>query len=129
ERQFAGRRVVRRRDRIEPWLQRLQRLDKGLRMRPYAGEFLQRRHHIERGRIAIRVLAGRQRPRLLALLPTGQEGEQFEQRVGRRRQRDVLDQALAQRLVLHLRGVGSAEQRDDLVHETEIVLGENAEGI
>ena len=129
QRQFSGRRIVRRRDRIEPRLQRLQRLDKGLGMRAHAGEFLQHRHHVERRRIAVGILALRQRPRLLALRAAGDEGDQFEQRVRRRRQRDVVDQDLAQRLAVHFGGVRGAEQRDDLVDQAEIVAGENAEGI
>ena len=129
QRQFSRRRIVRRRDRIEPRLQRLQRLDKGFGMRAHAGEFLQHRHHVERRRVAIGILALRQRPRLLALRAAGDEGDQFEQRVRRRRQRDVVDQDLAQRLAVDLGGVRGAEQRDDLVDMAEIVAGENAEGI
>ena len=129
QRQFSGRRVVRRRDRIEPRLQRLERLDKGLGVRAHAGEFLQHRHHVERRRVAVGVLALRQRPRLLAGGAAGDEGDQFEQRVRRRRQRDVVDQDLAQRLAVHLGGVGGAEQRDDLVHQPDIVARENAEGV
>src|SRR6478736_5988580 len=57
---------MRRRDRIKSRLQRLERLDKGLGVRTHAGEFLQHRHHVERRRIAVGILALRQRPRLLA---------------------------------------------------------------
>ena len=120
---------MRRRDRIEPRLQRLERLDKGFGVRAHAGEFLQHRHHVECCRVTIGVLALRQRPRLLAGGPAGDEGDQLEQRVRRRRQRDIIDQGLAQRLAVDLGGVGGAEQRDDLVHQANIVARENAEGI
>ena len=44
-----------------------------------AGEFLQHRHHVERRGIAIGIFALRQRPRLFAIRPAGDERDQFEQ--------------------------------------------------
>ena len=94
-----------------------------------SGEFLQRRHHVERRRVAVGILALRQRPRLLALRAAGEIGDQFEQRIRRGRQRDVVDQHLAQRLAAHLGGMGGAEHGDDLIDKAEIVAGKNAEGV
>ncbi len=99
------------------------------RMRPHGGEFLQRRHHVERGGIAVGILALRQCARLLALRAAADEGDEFEQGIRRGRQRHVVGQHLAQRLAPHLGQVRRAEQRDDLVDMAEIVAGENAEGI
>ncbi len=98
-------------------------------MRPRAGKLLERRHDVERGGVAIGILALRQRPRLLALRAAGDEGDQLEQRVGRRRQRDVVDQHLAQRLAVDLGGVGGAEQRDDLIDEADLVAREHAKAV
>ncbi len=98
-------------------------------MRTHLRKFLQRRHHVQRRCVAIGVLALRQRPRLLALGAAGQIGEQLEQAVRCGRQRHVVDQHLAQRLAAHRSGVRGAKQRDDLVDEAEIILGEDAEGI
>ena len=127
QRQLARRRVVRRRDRVEPWLQRLQRLDEGFGMRTHAGEFLQRRHHVERSGIAIGIFALRQRPRLLALRAAGDERNQFEQRsrapAPAKRRRAAPRAASCP----DFRGVGGAEQRDDLIDMAEIVAGEDAE--
>ena len=63
---------------------RLERLDKGPAVRTDAAEFLQHGHHIDGGRVAIGILALRQRPRLFALRAAGDEGNQFEQRIRRR---------------------------------------------
>ena len=98
-------------------------------MRTYIGEFLQHRHHVERRGIAVGILALRQCARLLALRAAGEIGDQFEQRIRRGRQRDIVEQHLAQRLAAHLRGVRGAEHGDDLVDQAELVAGENAEGI
>ena len=98
-------------------------------MRTDARKLLQHRHHVERRGIAIGILALRQRAGLLAQRAAGEIGDQFEQRVRRRRQRDVVEQHLAQRLAPHLGRMRGAEQRDDLVHQAEIVAGEDAEGI
>ena len=86
ERNLARRRVGRRRDRIEPRLQRLERLDESLRVRAARREFFQRREHVERRRIAVRILAGRQRLGLLPPLAAGDVGQQLKQRVRRGRQ-------------------------------------------
>ena len=61
------------------------------------GEFLQGRQHVERGGIAVRILAGRKRLCLLAPVAAGQIGNELEQHVGRRRQRNAVGQHLAQR--------------------------------
>lgn len=98
-------------------------------MRPRARKLLERRHDIERGGVTIGILALCQRPRLLALRAAGDEGDQLEQRVGRRRQRDVVDQHFAQRLAVDLGGVGGAEQRDDLIDEADLVACEHAKTI
>lgn len=102
-------------------------LDKGLGMRTDARK-LQHCHHVERGRIAIGILALRQRARFLAQRASGQVGDQFEQRIRRRGQRDIVAQNLAQGLAPHLRRMRCAEQRDDLVDQADIVAGEYAEG-
>src|SRR5665213_1187591 len=115
QRQLAGRCVVRRRYRIEPWLQRLQRFDKRFRVWPHAGEFLQRRHHVERRGVAIRVFALRQSTRLLALGAAGDKRQQLEQRVRRRRQRYVRYQDVAQGLAVDLGRMRGAQQCDDLI--------------
>ena len=80
-----GSTLRRRRDRIEPRLQRIERLDEGLRIGTHAGEFLDRRQHVERGGVAVRILAGGERLGLLPALAAGDVGEQLEQHVGRRR--------------------------------------------
>ena len=98
-------------------------------MRTYIGEFLQDRHDVKRCGIAVGILALRQRPCLLALRAAGEIGDQFEQRIGRRRQRDVVKQDLAQRPAAHLSGMGGAQHGDDLVNQPEVVAGENAEGV
>jgi hypothetical protein len=97
-------------------------------MRTHPGELLQRRQHVEIGRIAVRILTGGQRPRLLALRAAGHERDQFEQRIGRGRQRHP-EQYLAQRLAVDLGHMRCAEHGDDLVHQAEIVGGEYAKGV
>ena len=97
ERDAAGIDLRRGRDRIEPRLQRIERLDEGFRIGADAGEFLDRGEHVEGGGIAVRVLAGRQRLRLLPPLAAGDVGEKLEQHVGRGRERHAVDQHLAQR--------------------------------
>ena len=86
------------------------------------------RTSIMRG-VAIGIFALRHRTRLLTLGPAGEVGQQLEQAVRRRRQRDVLGQDVAQDLAAHLHRMGGAEQRDDLVDQAQIVFGEDAEGI
>ena len=120
---------MRRGDRIEPRLQRFERFDKCLGMRTDAGKFLQHGHDIECGGITVGIFALRQRPRLFPIRTAGNEGDQFEQGIRRRRQRDVVGQHLAQRLAVDFGGVRRAEQGDDLVDQPEIVARENAEGV
>ena len=98
-------------------------------MRAHAGEFLQGRHHVERLGIAVGIFSLRQRARLLALRAAGDEGEQFEQRIRRRRQRHLRCQHLAQRLASDFGGVRCAKQGNDLIDMAELVAGEDAEGI
>src|SRR5262249_4273793 len=68
ERNTTGMRFGRRGDRIDARLQRIERLDEGFGVGPNAGKFVQRREHIERAAIAVRVLAGGKPPRLLLAL-------------------------------------------------------------
>ena len=129
QRHPAGQGLDRGGDGIEPWLQRFEGFDEDFRVGPDAGKLLQDRHDVQMGGIAVRVFAGRERPRLGALGAAGQERHELEQLVGRRREREILDQQVAQRLAAHRRDGRGADQRDDLVDEPRIVAGEDAEGV
>ena len=61
ERYAAFMRLRRGRDRVEARLQRIERLDESFRVRPDAGEFLDRGEDVERCRIAVGVFAGAER--------------------------------------------------------------------
>ena len=129
ERDAAGRDLGRRRDRIKPRLQRIERLDERLRIGTDAGEFLDRRQHVERLGIAVGIFAGRQRARLLPPLAAGDVGIKLEQHVGRRRQRHAVDQHLAQRASADRKIGRRIERRDDGVDQRRIVGRKQAEGI
>ena len=120
---------MRRGDRIKPRLQRLEGFDEGFGVRANAGKFLQGRHHIESGGVAVGVVSLRQRARFLALSPARNERNQLEQRIRRGRERYFVGQYLAQRLASHGGGVRSAEQGNDLVDMAEIIACENSEGV
>ena len=96
ERDAAGIGLRRGRDRVEPRLQRIERLDEGFRIGADAGKFLDRGEHVERRGIAVRVFAGRQRLRLLPPRAAGEIRVKLEQHVGRGRERDAVGQHLAQ---------------------------------
>ena len=57
----SWRRIVRRRDRVEPWLERIESLDEGFGVGPQVGELLEHAEHVERRHVAVRVLALGQR--------------------------------------------------------------------
>src|SRR5262249_43492889 len=63
ERDAARRAVMRRRDRINPRLQRIERLNKRLGIGPDTGKLLQRREDVERCRVAVRIAAFREQLR------------------------------------------------------------------
>ncbi len=129
ERHAVGIDLGRRRDRIEPRLQRIERLDEGFRIGPQAAEFLDRRQHVERRGVAVGIAAVRQRLGLLPALAAGDVGEQLEQLVGRRRERHVVDQHVAQRAAADRMVARHAERGDHLIGEPRIVGREQAEGV
>ena len=78
ERNAALVHLGRRGDRIKPRLQRIERFDERLRIGLDAGKFLQRRQHVEVGRVAVRVFAGGKVLRLLPALAAGDVGKELE---------------------------------------------------
>ena len=98
-------------------------------MWPHADEFLQYRENVQRRGVAIRVFSMREPPRLLPLFAAREERDEIEQRVGRRSQRNIGSQNVAQRLVANPSDVGSAEHRDNLIDEAKLVFGEDSKGI
>ena len=96
ERHLVGRRLRRRRDRIKPRLQRIERFDEGFGIGPDTGKFLQRREHIERGGVAVRIAAGAERLGLLPPLAAGDVGNELEQHIRRHAERDAVGQHVAQ---------------------------------
>ena len=119
----------RRGDRIEPRLQRIERLDESLRVGPDAGKFLDRGQHVERRGVAVRVLARGKRLGLLPPLAAGDVGEQLEQHVGRGRERHAVGQHVAQGAAADREIRRRAKRGDDGVDQVGIVRRENAEGI
>ena len=92
-------------------------------------EFLDRRQHVERRGVAIGILAVRQRLGLLPPLAAGDVGEELEQHVGRRAERHVVDQHVAQRAAAD-RMVGRCTERGDhRIGQRRIVGREQAEGV
>ena len=98
-------------------------------MHARGGKLLQRGHHVERGRVAVGILATRERARPVPDLAAGHVGNQFKQGVGRRAQRDVVAQHVAQGLAAHFHRVRRAEHGDDLIDEAGIVGWKHTEGI
>ena len=80
-------------------------------------------------RIAVRILAGRQRLRLSSPLAAGDVGEQLEQHVGRRRQRHAVSQHLAQRAAADRKIRRRIERLDDGVDQRRIVCRKEPERI
>ena len=98
-------------------------------MRPRARKFLKRSEHVERRGVAVRILALREQARFLALRAAGHEGDEFEKRVGRRREREIALQCLSKRLAAHGCQMRRAEHADDLIDEPQIILDEDAETV
>jgi hypothetical protein len=89
----------RRRDGIEPRLQRIERLDQCFRIRAQAPELLNRGQHVECRGVAVGVAAVGQRLGLLAAVGAGDVGVYLVLLVGRRAERYVVDKHVAQRAV------------------------------
>ena len=117
------------RDGIEPRLQRIERLDEGFRIGTHAGKFFDRGEHVERGGVAVRILAGGERFRLLTPVAAGDIGEELKQHVGGGAERDAVDQHVAQRPAADREIGRGGERRDHGVGERRIVGREHAEGI
>jgi hypothetical protein len=120
---------VGRRDRVEARLHRLERLDQRLGMRPDRGELLQRAEHVDERRISVRIFAARERARFFTHLASGHVGEKLVKRIGSGPEGNILVQDLPQGAIAHRRRVCGAEHGNNLIDETEIVLGKDAEGV
>jgi hypothetical protein len=120
---------MRRGNRIDAGLQRIERFNEGFGVRPDAGEFVQRCQHVERCGIAIGIFAGRKALGLLPPIAAGQVGDEFEQHVGRRRKRDAVGEFLAEGAVADRKVLRHVECRQHARDEIMIVGRENAEGI
>src|SRR4029077_16706071 len=123
ERETPGVGLWRRRNRVEARLQRVQCLDERLGVWPDGRKFLDRREHIEHGGIAVRIFAGRQRPRLFSPVATGNVGKQLKQHVGRRGQRYAVGQNFPQRTATDRKFRRRIESLDDRLDQQRIVGG------
>ena len=129
ERNAAGFRLRRRRDRVETRLERLQRLHESLGIGMDAGKLLQRRQNVERLGVAVGVLSLGEFVCLFPALSPRKVRNQLEQSIGSGRKRRVLDQHLAQRL-LHDREVGGhADSSNNLVGQGGLVRGIDSETV
>ena len=77
-------------------------------MRPHAGKFLQRREHVERRGVAVRILAVREQARLLAFLAARRKEKRSNSVSGADPERNVALQRFTQRLAANLGDVRSA---------------------
>ncbi len=116
-------------NRVNPRLQRIERLNERLRVGPDAGKLAQRREHIETCGIAVRIIAGCKPFRLFAAHAAGHVGDELEQHVGGRRQRYAVDQLFAQRAPANRKIRRRGERRQHLGDQLRIVGRENADGI
>ncbi len=119
----------RRRDRVEAGLQRLQAFDERLRIGPDAGELLDRRQHVERGGVAVGILALRQCLGLGLALAAHHVGDQLEQHVGRGAQRHLLGQHLLQCPAGDREIFRRVDRLDDGGDQRRIVGGVDAEAV
>ena len=98
-------------------------------MRAGAAEFLQNREYIKLCRIAIGVVALRQRARFFPRGSAGDVGDQFKQRIRRHAQRYVFAQDIPQGASAQGHRVGGSQHGDDLVDIAGIVFGKHAETV
>ena len=81
------------------------------------------------GGVAVGILAGGERLRLLPPVAAGDVGEQLEQHVGRGAERHAVDQHVAQRAAADREVRRRGERRDHGIGERGIIGGEDAEGV
>ena len=116
-------------DRIEPRLQRIERLDEGLRVGANAAELLDRGEHVEGRGVAVGVVPGAQRLGLLPALAAGDVGIELEQHVGRGTERDAVDEDLAQRAPADRKIRRRVDRRDDGIDQRRVVRRNEAEAV
>ena len=119
----------RRRNRVEPRRQRIERLEHGLGIGPHAFKLAQRRQHVECRGVAVRVLAVGERARLGASFAAEHVGEQLEEIVGRGAERNVGDHRVAQGLAADVAARIGAERSDHVIGQRRMVLRKDAEAV
>ncbi len=122
-------------NRVEPRLQRIQNFDQSLGIRLQFRRFLQGTEDIERVQVSVRILSFGHRQQFIAHgLVVGQGGQQPEQVVRGRTERNVLDQGIAEApgmpvSVADLAVGGNIEVPDDGVGERRIVRGVDPQAV
>ena len=129
ERDLTGLSLRRRRDRIKPRLQRIERFDERFGIGPDAGKFLQRGQHVERLGVAVRIAAGAERLGLLPPLAAGDVGDELEQHVGRDAERDAVGQNVAQGPAGDRKVGRRAERGKHGIDQRRLVMRKHAERI